>query len=75
MCLAIPLKLIEIEGAEAVAEAAGFRRKIRVDFIDKPRVGEHVIVHAGFAIERLDEQAAAESLAAWEEIWDAARER
>ena len=53
MCLAIPLQLIEINGSTAVGEAMGMRREIRVDFIDKPRIGDYVIVHAGFAIERL----------------------
>ncbi len=71
MCLAIPLKLIEIHGNEAIAEAAGFTRPVRVDFIEKPRIGEHVLVHAGFAIERIKEEEAQESLRAWQELLDA----
>ena len=71
MCLAIPLQLIEINGSTAVGEAMGMRREIRVDFIDKPRVGDYVIVHAGFAIERLPEQQALEDLEAWEDVRDA----
>ena len=68
MCLAIPLQLIEINGNSAVGEAMGMRREIRVDFIENPKVGDYVIVHAGFAIERLPEQQAVEDLDAWEEV-------
>ena len=62
MCLAVPLKVVEIEGKEAVGEAMGLRRRIRVDFIEEPQCGDYVIVHAGFAIERLP---------SWEELRDA----
>jgi len=71
MCLAIPLRLTEINGMEAVAETDGIRRKIRVDFIPEPRVGDYVIVHAGFAIERMREEQALENLAAIREVADA----
>ena len=71
MCLAIPLKLIEINGTSAVGEALGMTREIRVDFIPEPKVGDYVIVHAGFAIERLPEQQALDDLEAWGELRDA----
>ena len=71
MCLAIPLKIIEINGREAVGEAMGMTRKMRIDFIENPQIGEYVIVHAGFAIERLPLQQAMDDLEAWEEIRDA----
>lgn len=71
MCLAIPLKLVEIDGKRAVGEAMGMRRELRVDFIDNPKLGEYVIVHAGFAIERLGEQQALEDLESWGEVADA----
>ena len=71
MCLAVPLKLIEIDGKEAVGDAMGVRRRIRVDFIPEPKIGDYVIVHAGFAIERLGEEQALEDLEAWKEVRDA----
>lgn len=71
MCLAIPLKIVELDGVHAVGEAMGMRREMRVDFIDEPKLGEYVIVHAGFAIERLGQQQALEDLEAWEEVADA----
>jgi hydrogenase expression/formation protein HypC len=70
MCLAVPLKLIEINGNDAVGEALGMRRSIRVDFIPEPQVGDYVIVHAGFAIERLPQQQAEDDLETWRELAD-----
>lgn len=68
MCLAVPLKLVEIKGKEAVGESLGMRRSVRVDFIENPQIGDYVIVHAGFAIERLPEEQALEDIGAWEEV-------
>ena len=73
MCLAVPLKIIEVNGKTAVAEAMGVSRKIRVDFIPEPRAGDYVMVHAGFAIERLPERQALDDIAAWEELENALR--
>ena len=70
MCLAVPLKLIEINGNDAVGEAMGMRRGLRVDFIPEPKIGDYVMVHAGFAIERLEEAQALEDLETWEELQD-----
>lgn len=71
MCLAIPLRLVEINGMEAVAEANGVRRTVRVDFIREPQVGDYVIVHAGFAMERMSERQALDNLRAIREVADA----
>jgi len=68
MRLAVPLKFIEIDGKKAVGEAMGMKRDVRVDFIREPKIGDYVIVHAGFAIERLPETQALEDLEAWEEM-------
>lgn len=68
MCLAIPLKLIEINGKTATGEAMGMTRQVRVDFIRDPQVGDYVMVHAGFAIERLPESQALADMEAWEEV-------
>ena len=71
MCLAVPLKIIEIDGMNGVGEVEGIRRSMRLDFIREPKLGEYVIVHAGFAIERLNESQALEDIAAWAEVRDA----
>ncbi len=71
MCLAIPLKIVEIDGLDAVGEVEGLRRRLRLDFIKEPKLGEYVIVHAGFAIERLPEAQALADIEAWAEVEDA----
>ena len=73
MCLAVPLRLVEINGKEAVAESMGLKRKIRVDFIEEPKIGDYVMVHAGFAIERVPERQALDDLEAWNELAEANR--
>lgn len=70
MCLAIPFKIEQVNGVTAVAEAGGLTREIRVDFIRDPQPGDYVIVHAGFAIERLPERQALDDLEAWQEVCD-----
>lgn len=73
MCLAVPLKLIEVNGNTAVGEAMSMTRTVRVDFIPEPKIGDYVIVHAGFAIERLPEAQAMEDMEAWEDIQNVLR--
>lgn len=73
MCLAVPLRIAEIDGKNAIGERDGVQRKIRLDFIADPKVGEYVIVHAGFAIERLSREQAEEDLKAFREVEEAIR--
>ncbi|HHI00677.1 MAG TPA: HypC/HybG/HupF family hydrogenase formation chaperone [Thermococcus litoralis] len=74
MCLAMPAKVIEIKDNVAIVDFGGVRREARIDFVKDVKVGDYVIVHTGFAIEKLDEKAALESLKAWEEIMRAMEE-
>jgi len=62
MCLAVPMRVIKIDGTEAMLESAGVRRRGDVRLLDDVKVGDYVILHAGFAIEKLDEAAARETL-------------
>lgn len=73
MCLAVPLKIVEINGKDAVGERHGIRRNIRLDFAENAQLGDYVIVHAGFAIERMDAAQAEANLAAVREVEDALR--
>jgi hydrogenase expression/formation protein HypC len=69
MCLAIPMKLTEVlADGTAVADLDGSRRHIDVSLLGDPRAGDYVIVHAGFAIEKLDEAEANERLALFDEL-------
>lgn len=59
MCLAVPMKVIEINDNTARVEVGGTQRTIGLDIIDpKPKIGDYVIVHAGFAINTIDENEA-----------------
>ncbi|MBQ8506919.1 MAG: HypC/HybG/HupF family hydrogenase formation chaperone [Clostridia bacterium] len=74
MCLAVPLKIVEINGKDAVGERHGIRRNIRLDFTESAQLGDYVIAHAGFAIEKMDAAQAEANLAAIREVEDALRE-
>ncbi len=63
MCLGVPMRVVSIEGTDAVAEIDGVRRAASLMVLDEEvQVGDYVIVHAGFAIARLDEAEAEETL-------------
>jgi len=70
----MPARVIEIKDNVAIVDFGGIRREARIDFVKDVKVGDYVIVHTGFAIEKLDEKAALESLKAWEEIMRAMEE-
>jgi hydrogenase expression/formation protein HypC len=68
MCLAIPAKVVEIRGDLAKVDfGAGTMRDVDISLVEA-KVGEYVIVHAGFAIQVLDQKAAEENLKMWNEI-------
>jgi hydrogenase expression/formation protein HypC len=73
MCLAIPGKIIEIVDAEnhiAKVEVGGVRRNINTGMLDEQeaQVGNYVLIHVGFAMSRIDEHEAQETLRVLEEI-------
>ena len=68
MCLAVPLKLIAIDGTSGVGEFDGVRRKVQLTFVPKAKVGDYVIVHAGFAMEIMDEEQAELDREAFREV-------
>jgi len=75
MCLAVPMEIKKITDNWAVVEYEGNRQEVRLDVIDyQPEVGDYVIIHAGFAIHRIDEEEAKESLRYWKEIMAQANE-
>jgi hydrogenase expression/formation protein HypC len=62
MCLAVPSKIIEIQGDLAKVSVDGIVRETSLALLDDPQIGDFVIVHAGFAISKLDESAALQTL-------------
>ena len=68
MCLAVPLKLIAIDGQTGVGEFDGVRRKVQLTFVPQAKVGDYVLVHAGFAMEIMDEEQAELDREAFREV-------
>jgi hydrogenase expression/formation protein HypC len=62
MCLAIPSKITEIENEMATIDVDGVRREASLLLLSDAQVGDYVIVHAGFAIQKIDEAAARDTL-------------
>ena len=69
MCLAIPVKIVVInENKRAIGEIGGVERELDITFVPDVKVGEYVFLHAGFAIQVLNENEARESMKLWNEI-------
>ncbi|SPD73030.1 Hydrogenase expression/formation protein HypC [uncultured Desulfobacterium sp.] len=62
MCLAVPSKIIQVDDKMATIDIDGVRRNASLMLLDEVKVGDFVIVHAGFAIHKIDEESALESL-------------
>lgn len=62
MCLAVPMRIVKVNDLEGEVDLGGATQKVRFDLIEDPREGEFVMVHAGFAIQKLDEQEAQKTL-------------
>jgi len=76
MCLAVPMQVVEIEGETMVAEVDGVRREASLMMLNEEvKVGDYVLIHAGFAISRLDEEEALETLALMRECLALGEER
>ena len=69
MCLAIPAQVVELrEGDNAVVDLAGVLKEISLALVDRVAVGDYVIVHVGYALNKLDPEEAAKTLALFAEI-------
>jgi len=68
MCLAIPCKITEINHGTAVIDACGVKTEASLLLVEEPKVGEYVIAHAGYAIQKMDEKEAMASLKILNEI-------
>lgn len=68
MCLAIPVKVIEVDGSKARVDVAGNVREADLALVPDVMVGDYVLLHAGFAIGRYDEETALATLRDLEEI-------
>jgi hydrogenase expression/formation protein HypC len=74
MCLAIPMRVVATEGSRGRVASGGIETEISLDLTPEAAVGDYVIVHAGFAIQRLDREEAEETLEIFsrlEQSWNA----
>jgi hydrogenase expression/formation protein HypC len=62
MCLGIPAKIIEINGEYATADIDGAIIQIGLQLIENPKVGDFVLVHTGYALEKIDEYEALDTI-------------
>ena len=62
MCLGVPMRIVSIDGDTAVCEIDGVKRDASLMMVENVSVGDFVLIHAGFAIEKLDEEDAQETL-------------
>ncbi len=70
MCIAAPAQVIEINSSDkmAVVDFGGVRQQVKLDLLDDVEEGRYVLVHSGYAIEVMTDEAAKESLEAWDEL-------
>lgn len=69
MCLAIPAQIVELRDQDlAVVDLAGVKKEISLSLVDDVAVGDYVIVHVGYALNKLDPEEAAKTLALFAEI-------
>jgi len=71
MCLAIPMRLMERSEIEGVVELDGVRRTVSLMLLPEAEVGQHLLIHAGYAIGSVDEAEAQTTLALLREYADA----
>ena len=70
MCLAIPGKILSIDGNSALVDFDGIKQEVIIALILNPEIGKYVIIHAGYAIEQMEEKDALEAIEQWKEIAD-----
>jgi hydrogenase expression/formation protein HypC len=68
MCLAVPVKVVSIEGTEAEVEIGGVRRRVSILLTPEAKVGDYVLLHTGYAINVVNEAEALETLKILEEM-------
>lgn len=62
MCYAIPAKILEMNGDMAKVDYGGILKEVNISLVDDLEVGDYILIHAGFGMEKLDKEAAKDSL-------------
>ncbi len=68
MCIAVPMKLLKIDGDTGSAELGGIVKEVSLSLLDEVKVGDYVLIHAGFAIQKLDEKEALDTISLLNEL-------
>jgi hydrogenase expression/formation protein HypC len=70
MCLGIPGKIISMDGRNAVAEILGAERSISIELLENVKIGDYVLIHAGCAIQVVDDEEALDTIRLFNELRD-----
>lgn len=62
MCLAVPMKVVKVEGDLSEVEIGGIKKQVSLQLLNEVKIGDYLIVHAGYAIQKLDKKDAEETL-------------
>ncbi|HHW20455.1 HypC/HybG/HupF family hydrogenase formation chaperone [Thermodesulfovibrio thiophilus] len=76
MCLAVPSKIIELDGYMATVDVMGLKKQISLMLLpEEPKIGDYVLVHAGFAINKMEPAEAEEALKIFQKIFQEMEEQ
>jgi len=70
MCLSIPAKVMSVDGDKAIVSVGGTNYEASLQLIDDVKVGDYILLHTGFAIQKISEEEAIETLRVFEEFED-----
>ncbi|HOK80710.1 MAG TPA: HypC/HybG/HupF family hydrogenase formation chaperone [bacterium] len=68
MCLAVPMKVMSVKGKRAFANLGGVKREVDISLVKNIKAGDYIIVHAGFAIQKLNKKDALKTLKLFEKM-------
>ena len=68
MCLAVPARVVELSGDTAIVDLDGIRKETSTLLLDEVAIGDYVLIHVGYALERIDPLEAAKTLALFDEL-------
>lgn len=68
MCLAVPMEVVKIDGMRGLVRQSGVELEIGLELVDEVKIGDYVVVHAGYAIQSMPAEEAEETLAIFERI-------
>jgi len=74
VCLAVPAKVLEIKGDKGIVDFGGIRREVNLSLVDNVKIGDYVLIHVGFAIQKIEKKEAEETLKIWQEMTELLKE-